>query len=66
MVKLKMIRKILLFSPGQFFRYRSKNLRHYYSIFSKYLHFYTFLKRCIYRPVKLENIINFEDGYLVL
>ena len=66
MVKLKMIRKILLFSPGQFFRYRSKNLRHYYSIFSKYLHFYTYLKRCIYRPVKLENIINFEDGYLAL
>ena len=66
MVVFKIFKKILLFSPGQIFRYKSKNYRRLYYFFSRYFHLITYLRRCYKINFKSEKYIDENKGYLIL
>ncbi len=66
MAAFKMFKKILFFSPGQIFRYKSKKYRRLYYFISRYLHLITYLRRCYKVNYSSENYIDENKGYLIL
>jgi len=61
-----MFKKILLFSPGQIFRYKSKKYRKLYYFISRYSHLFTYFRRCYNINYNPQNYIDENKGYLIL
>lgn len=61
-----MFKKILLFSPGQIFRYKSRRNRKIYYYISRFFHLITYFKRCYKINYFTDNHIDENKGYLIL